>query len=417
MAVRDPIHGWIKFTELEQKLIDAPLMQRLRRVKQLTTVDLVYTGGNGSRFEHSLGAMHIAGLYGESAFRNFDSDTKQHLVTLVRVAALMHDIGHGPFSHSFDRSVYTTIYKHDPTLSKSDGHDIHRHYIIRNDPKILQALRGLHIEPDWISAVWNAHSDQPLIRGDIDFREFLYIMSAIVQGPMGADRIDFTMRDSYYTGMTHLGTIAHTRIMDHARATYTEHGWRLTYSVKTLEDMLHALDGRQYMYRNVYLHKTCIAGSILIERIMENMTKLTNFKDRVMDLDQFIFLTDSIVMEPLQMTDSKLVSETKELVRRYLSRDLPKLEVETQIQEHQPEPALIDTYRDDPDYAIDITRIINGMDCRLFDKYSIYFTNHTGALISCQDALTSIGYTVPQQPYKLVRVYRMNPYVDSDDDD
>lgn len=423
MATRDPIHGWIKYSDAERKLIDTPLMQRLRRVKQLTTVDLVYPGGNGSRFEHSLGAMHIAGMYCDVVLKDVLESVRQVLTNITRAAALMHDIGHGPFSHSFDRAVYSSIYTHDPKLSKSDGHDVHRHYIIHNDPAIRDALEEMSVDPDWISAVWNAKSENKLwmncLHGSpklVDLNQYLLVLSAIVQGPMGADRMDFTMRDSYYTGMTHLGTIAHTRIMDHAKMFFDDgtQSWCLSYSEKVLEDMLHALDGRQYMYRNVYLHKTCIAGSILIEQIMQNISKLIDLKDRVMDLEKFVFLNDSIIMEPLMMTDDNdLTRETIALTKRYLKRNLPKLEFEQTLSEHEADPEVINTFKGDPDFAIDVTRIINSIDPKMFDKYSIYFYNRICDKISCTDALKNIGYSVPQKPYRIVRVYRMvaAPYV------
>ena len=425
MATRDPIHGWIKYSDGECKLIDTPLMQRLRRVKQLTTVDLVYPGGNGSRFEHSLGAMHIAGMYCAVVLADVPESVRVVLTSITRAAALMHDIGHGPFSHSFDRAVYSGIYPHDPKASKSDGHDVHRHYIIHNDKHIVEALEDMNINPDWISAVWNSTSDRVLLLDcipgsprKVDLNQYLLVLSALVQGPMGADRMDFTMRDSYYTGMTHLGTIAHTRIMDHAKMIFgTDRVWHLTYSDKVLEDILHALDGRQYMYRNVYLHKTCIAGSILIEQIMQNISKLTDLKKRVMDLEQFVFLNDSIIMEIMTMSEpSDLVTRTKQLTKRYLIRDLPKLEFEKQLLESEPDPAVLATWNNDPDYAVDVTRVINGIDPKMFDKYGIYFYNRIRMDISCAQALDAIGYSVPQKPYRLVRVYRMSPYDDVDTD-
>ncbi|MGC9130533.1 MAG: HD domain-containing protein, partial [Pyrobaculum sp.] len=101
-AVRDPIHGFIKLTEEEVRLIDGePLVQRLRYVKQLGFVYLVYPTATHTRFDHSLGVLHVATLLGTRIMQqlgNVDEDLLRH----IRVAALLHDIGHLPFSHSFE---------------------------------------------------------------------------------------------------------------------------------------------------------------------------------------------------------------------------------------------------------------------------------------------------------------------------
>src|ERR1051326_9458661 len=98
--ITDPIHKFIRFTELEKKIIDSNVFQRLRRIKQLAGAHLVYPGAQHSRFEHSLGTMHVAGqaanvLKDKGYLDSNDSEN-------IRMAALLHDIGHGPFSHLFE---------------------------------------------------------------------------------------------------------------------------------------------------------------------------------------------------------------------------------------------------------------------------------------------------------------------------
>ena len=92
--IRDPIHGLIRLTDQEISIIDTPPFQRLRRIKQLALANLVYPGALHTRFEHSLGTLHTAA-------RIMDTfEIKEH-VEVVRLAALLHDIGHGPFSHGY----------------------------------------------------------------------------------------------------------------------------------------------------------------------------------------------------------------------------------------------------------------------------------------------------------------------------
>lgn len=418
LAVRDPIHGWIKFSTDEKILIDTPLVQRLRHVGQLTSVNLVYPGGNNTRFEHSLGAMHLASMYAdvvlESTFiKPLQPDDKIKLKQLLRVAALLHDIGHGPYSHSFDRTVYKKLYNWDKLEGfKKDGHDLHRHYILQKDEKIMHAIFRLGITPDMVRSVWNGKA---VAIGEYD--DFYEVLSAIVQGPLGADRMDFMMRDSYYTGTEHLGTIAHTRIMDHAwiadyRDTKLEdhpltpiasdliksksRKMSLVYSEKILGDATHALNGRQYLYANVYLHKTAMAGSILIERILDALPGLA---ERTQDLEQFAFLNDMIIQEALHSGAS-----LSHLAKRLLLRDLPKLKYECRdvgniSEEHQKN---LDQYTD-TNYVTITSRQIVGMDFNHFDMYGILFETK-GDLYTTAESLKECGFQT-QQSYQITRVY------------
>lgn len=98
--ITDPIHRYIRFSQAEKDVIDSAAFQRLRRIRQLAGAHLVYPSAQHSRFEHSLGAMHIAGLACESLLAKGHIDNAE-VVEEIRLAALLHDIGHGPFSHLF----------------------------------------------------------------------------------------------------------------------------------------------------------------------------------------------------------------------------------------------------------------------------------------------------------------------------
>jgi len=128
-AIRDPIHEWITCSSEEKEIVNSPLMQRLKWIKQLSLVDQVFNGGTHTRFSHSLGTKKIADEYMKHLFahgeigdlvdmihkeEDISEDntyvTPKHCITLARSAGLLHDIGHGPFSHSFDHVVYKRIY-------------------------------------------------------------------------------------------------------------------------------------------------------------------------------------------------------------------------------------------------------------------------------------------------------------------
>ncbi|HKX81620.1 MAG TPA: HD domain-containing protein, partial [Nitrososphaera sp.] len=99
--ITDPVHKSIRFSQVEKEIIDTPTFQRLRRIRQLAGAHLVYPSAQHSRFEHSLGAMHVAGLAAESLLLKGYIDNPE-VVQDLRLAALLHDIGHGPFSHLFE---------------------------------------------------------------------------------------------------------------------------------------------------------------------------------------------------------------------------------------------------------------------------------------------------------------------------
>src|SRR5712692_9104402 len=108
--IRDPIHGYIKITKEERELIDSIFVQRLRRIHQLAGAYLVYPGGVHSRFEHVLGSMHIAGLIAESLAG--ETHLGKDSIQEIRLASLLHDVGHGPFSHLFDEVLEKTNLTH-----------------------------------------------------------------------------------------------------------------------------------------------------------------------------------------------------------------------------------------------------------------------------------------------------------------
>jgi HD superfamily phosphohydrolase len=109
--ITDPVHRYIRFSEVEKDLIDSTIFQRLRRIRQLAGAHLVYPSAQHSRFEHSLGTMHLAGYAGEILLNKGYIDDEDK-VQKLRLAALLHDIGHGPFSHLFEEVLEERNQRH-----------------------------------------------------------------------------------------------------------------------------------------------------------------------------------------------------------------------------------------------------------------------------------------------------------------
>ncbi len=224
-SVQDSIHGVIKLEDWMIRIIDTPQFQRLRRIKQLGFANLVYPGANHTRFEHSLGVMHIAKLLKE----------KLDLDDTVVAAALLHDIGHAPFSHSSERLLEKyAAFKHERIS-----------LVIRDELK--EVLNELGFSIAEIEAI---------VMGK---------RKSIVSGEIDADRMDYLVRDSHYTGVAY-GVFDISRLIDKIRfddAVVIEQG-----GIKAAESLLLS---RFMMYPTVYFHHVCRIARKMYEKAMERI--------------------------------------------------------------------------------------------------------------------------------------------------
>jgi uncharacterized protein len=180
--VRDPVHGFLGLCETETKLVGTRLFQRLRGIRQLALANLVYPGALHTRFDHSLGVCHVAQSMAEQL--GLDRDE----IPLVRIAALLHDLGHGPFSHVSENLLER--YADRKTLSadqkKEKIHELVTGYWIRNAPEIVDIL-GRDMCKQVARLLAKGHG-QPALH-------------SIVSGPLDADKQDYLLRDSRFCGV------------------------------------------------------------------------------------------------------------------------------------------------------------------------------------------------------------------------
>lgn len=243
--IRDPIHGFIFRSEIEEKIIDSSVYQRLRNIKQLALANLVYPGANHTRFEHSIGVMHIAGRLAEK----FDLTPDE--VRLVKLTALLHDIGHGPFSHVservLDKYVNSDIVNSD-VLEKI--HESITCQIILEDNELSHLLSKR--EREQITDLILGKSSNDLVRN-------------IISGPLDADKQDYLLRDSYYCGVRY-GVYDIDRLLN-TLCTFNDRN--ITYlaipneSVYTLEQFVIA---KYHMNTQVYYHKIRLITDSMIVR-------------------------------------------------------------------------------------------------------------------------------------------------------
>ncbi len=333
---RDPLYSEIFLYPLEILVVDSPVVQRLRMLSQLAGAQMSYPSATHTRFSHSLGVMHVAGLYAAHLFGENSPNFR-----LCRLAGLLHDAGHGPFSHQFDDVVYSS-------LGYTEGHDQFReHLLLEKLPQYMKSK--FENSPKMFKN--HVLEDLELIFGQLPKKPFEELVEKvneifvgekfgdplfnIVQGPLGADRMDFVLRDAYFSGVKHYGTVPLDRIIRNSSILKSSEGKDvLSYNVKVVDDIYTVLFGRFMMYKNVYFHKTSRAADMMIQELLKKSMKFLDFKKSLSDLDEFLQLTDNYVVERTEMlffqTDkpSKDLKEAHEIIQRLKRRDLWKLIVE-----------------------------------------------------------------------------------------
>jgi HD superfamily phosphohydrolase len=178
--IRDPIYGFITPSDTEFKIINTSLFQRLRRIRQLAMAYLVYPGANHTRFDHSLGVYHIACLMAEKLLPQKENDEKKRI---IRLSALLHDIGHGPFSHISEDIL--DKYSDDTNDSlKEKTHEKITAKIIQTDRELKQLL-----SPNEIENIIGLLSGKKV---DIS------LMKEIVSGPLDADKMDYLIKGQLF---------------------------------------------------------------------------------------------------------------------------------------------------------------------------------------------------------------------------
>jgi HD superfamily phosphohydrolase len=260
--ILDPIHGSIPITPIENKVISTPLFQRLRKVTQLSQGPLVFPGATHNRFQHSLGTMYIMDKLLntlEQKGKLPDKEKKyKKVVQSMRLAALLHDSGHLPFSHTFENE-----YK-----EENINHEFFSRYMITKS-LLRDVLINNGYNPESIASIIEG---QPLIT-DPNFRNFL-LLYPLLSSEFDADRMDYLLRDSYFTGVPYgkfdLDRICNMITLEDELICFNEK------AQTAVEDFLFS---RYQMYRIVYIHKTVICYELILHKIYNEYFK--KYKDQV----------------------------------------------------------------------------------------------------------------------------------------
>jgi len=303
--IRDPIHGYIKITKEERELIDSIFVQRLRRIHQLAGAYLVYPGGVHSRFEHVIGTMHVAGLIGQSVASKAglrDDDIQE-----LRIAALLHDVGHGPFSHLFEEVL----------SEKSDlsHEDVSQRIVSESD--ISDVLKKNGYQPSKMSA---------LCVGKSKGRPFL---NQVIAGGLSADMIDYLLRDTYFTGVEY-GKVDIQRVIDSLGVSSDGHLMLERAALYAFEALLIA---RYEMFKAVYFHRTVRAAELMLAHSMTLADKELRLTD-LSKIERILRLTDEVVLQQLVDLEPRTpeLKMAQKLAADYMQRRLVKCVFEKVMQ-------------------------------------------------------------------------------------
>lgn len=236
----DPVHGFIAIpNELVFDIIEHPFFQRLRRIRQLGLTPLVYPGALHTRFQHALGAMHLMGLAIET-LRQKGNDITSLEEEAVTIAILLHDIGHGPYSHSLENSIVNGLTHEDLSLLIMD--------------RLNERFEG-------------RLTDAISIFKDTYPKRFLH---QLVSSQLDIDRLDYLKRDSYFTGVSE-GVINTDRIIAMINVKNDE----LVIEAKGIFTIEKFIMARRFMYWQVYFHKTVVAAEQMLIHILNRANELS----------------------------------------------------------------------------------------------------------------------------------------------
>jgi HD superfamily phosphohydrolase len=324
--INDPVHGFINIPGgIIYELIEHPYFQRLRRIKQLGLSYLVYPGAVHTRFQHAIGSMHLIGM-AIDVIRSKNHEITEEEAEAAKIAILLHDIGHGPFSHALENCFTPNLHHED--LSLLFMQELNTEFKNRLDLAIKIFQNQYH-------------------------KKFLH---QLISGQLDMDRLDYLKRDSFFTGVSE-GVVGSERIIKMLQVVDDN----LVVESKGIYSIEKFLIARRLMYWQVYLHKTSLIAELLLSAfimrlkyLFENSNIRTNnqYIDLLIDknkvynkkdiITNFAMIDDYDVFCLLKQnmySDDKILSH---LSNSILNRKFPKI----LISKEKPEDTFIDSMKE-----------------------------------------------------------------------
>lgn len=317
MEIRDPVHGTISINGPETKVLDTPEYQRLRSIKQLGFAEFSFPGATHNRYLHSIGVSNLAGLAFDSIFRNnafAKTTTRQNLRQCLKLAALLHDVGHGPLSHTTEEvmpalsDLKIAAYQNRlqaQSLIEPNLRANHEDYTIKfvTDSSLAQTLREQF--PDFSPLHVACLIDKSLVAPDdffvdqgVDFRP---ILSQLVSSELDVDRLDYLERDSYFCG-TNYGKVDLHWILSNMVAQPMNGKMYLGLNRRALYTFDDFLISRHHMHLMVYFHHKSIIYEEMLNRYLTSEDCTFQLPA---DIKEYTKYTDYRLFEHLAESDNK----------------------------------------------------------------------------------------------------------------
>lgn len=309
MEIRDVIHGVIEISEAETQIIDAPFFQRLRNIKQLGFAENSYPGATHNRYIHCLGAMHLAGLVMKNIFREKSDFSKKHpddferLSQAMRVATMLHDVGHGPLSHTTEFAM--------PLVEKlrlseiacipqqacpfdeprqADHEDYTQKIILQSSmtPVLERALAPWGIKPLHLACILDERLPAPdsfFVVDGVDYRPLLH---QIVSSEVDVDRMDYLTRDSFYAGVSY-GKFDLAWLLSNLTHTVRDGKAYLAFGHKALYAFEDFLISRFHMFLMVYFHHKSVIYDEMLGRYLRSADCDYEIPS---DIEKYVFFDD-----------------------------------------------------------------------------------------------------------------------------
>jgi uncharacterized protein len=299
--IADPIHRYIQFTVPQSKgevtekaLIDSPWVQRLRYIYQLQSARWVYPSAEHSRFQHSLGAMHMAGEFAKHLYPSLhkvlgdECPSAPFIEEYMRVTGLLHDLGHGPFGHFFDDN-----FLHDFDVTHEDlGQAIIQKYLadiigqLRRSPSGRFAA-GEELRPEDVAFPIKKNGKE-----DHDKPNWVRMLQPLTSGIFTFDNLDYVSRDSYMCGIAG-GPVDRARLMHYTF--FSPKGLTLHKAGNSALTMF--LNSRLYLYTNVYYHRTTRAIDLHLRDIFPETMRVIFPGNPLEHMEEYLYLTDWSLLE------------------------------------------------------------------------------------------------------------------------
>lgn len=380
--IRDSVYGDINFNEFELNIMDQSQFQRLRRIKQLGLINLIFPGANHTRFEHSIGTMYLASRLSK------ELGLEKEDIELVRTSALLHDLGHGPFSHVSEGVL-------------SFPHEELTKYVIKHT-----SMR------DVLEEKFDVNEITDIISGKGRF-------GPIVSGELDVDRMDYLLRDSHYTGVAY-GVIDYERLISNFKL-----GKTLTLDLKGVQAAEGALVSRYFMYPSVYQHHTTRIVNSMFRRILKRLISEGAIAEKEIykyddtDIIALCRNSEGFIKDIMTRLDNRNLFKRAHVIRLNNFKTPEKIYKITQQQLRKAEEEIAEYYGLNKDYVIlniaeyprfDEMKTQVSVDGKLYPLNEI--SNIIGALSKARFNIPDISLYVPKEYQENFKKFKIENFLD-----